>query len=421
VSGKPPSTRSNEYRHDEAAATRAALAAELAEVTGASQNVTGAAPGKVDSSKPAGPVAIVGGTGQLGFGLALRLARAGVPVVIGSRQETRASEAAARARDLVPDGDVRGYANERATSAAAQVVVLAVPFASQATTITSIADDLRHDQIMLDATVPLGPAIGGKPTTLVGVWQGSAAQQAQALVPDGVRVVSGLHTLSGDLLADLDHALEQDTLICGDRKVDKQVVIDLLSRIDGLRCVDAGRLEQSRITEGLTAMLIGINMRHKTHAGIQITGYQTEIAQNSVIPFDSPPRTVSSVLERLDPLRGLADALEALGLTGAVSFDRLDDSQNAITGFVLSWPLPEQGHVRVICEAIVQASSGGRSMVSVRIRADTDDPAGRSRLIAAWPLIGPVVEAQKARLTRALAELVDIAEDGGEPELTSSR
>jgi NADPH-dependent F420 reductase len=221
-----------------------------------------------------GPVAILGGTGQLGFGLALRLAHAGTGVIIGSRDAARAEEAAHRALGAVPGGDIRGLANDEATAAAAQVVVLAVPFSSQAATLKGLAEVLREDQIVLDATVPLAPAIGGKPTQLVGVWQGSAAQQAQSLVPKGVRVVSGLHTLSADLLADLEHPLDQDTLICGDRKADKQVVIELLSVIDGLRAVDGGRLEQSRIAESLTAMLIGVNIRHKTHAGIRITGIE---------------------------------------------------------------------------------------------------------------------------------------------------
>jgi NADPH-dependent F420 reductase len=114
--------------------------------------------------------------------------------------------------------------------------------------------------------------VGGKPTTLIGVWQGSAAQASQSLVPKGVRVVSGLHTLSGALLEDLDHDLNQDTLICGDRKADKELVHDLLDRIAGLRVIDAGRLEMSRIVEGLTPLIIGINIRNKAHAGVRITG-----------------------------------------------------------------------------------------------------------------------------------------------------
>ena len=131
---------------------------------------------------------------------------------------------------------------------------------------------LREGQLVVDATVPLAAAVSGKATRMLGVWQGSAAQQAAEMVPDGVRVVSALHTVSAPLLADLDHALDEDVLVCGDRKADRQVVVDLVERIDGLRGVDAGRLEMARITESLTPLLISINVRHKTHAGIKITG-----------------------------------------------------------------------------------------------------------------------------------------------------
>jgi NADPH-dependent F420 reductase len=218
-------------------------------------------------------VAILGGTGQLGFGLAVRLAKAGVPIVIGSRDAARAQEAAERALTVVPGADVTGAENGAAAAAAGQIVALAVPFASSAATIKGLGESLREGQIVLDATVPLGPAVGGKPTQLIGVWQGSAAQQTQSLVPKGVRVVSALHTLSGAMLEDLDHPLDQDTLVCGDRKADKEPVIELIGKIgSGLRAVDAGRLEMSRIVEGLTPLLIGINIRYKTHSGVTITG-----------------------------------------------------------------------------------------------------------------------------------------------------
>lgn len=218
-------------------------------------------------------VAILGGTGQLGFGLAVRLAKAGVPVVIGSRDAARAREAAERATALVPGADVTGDENAAAAAAAGRIVALAVPFASSATTVKSVAEALREDQIVLDATVPLGPAVGGKPTQLIGVWQGSAAQQTQSLVPKGVRVVSALHTISGASLEDLDARLDQDTLVCGDRKADKEPVIELIGKIgSGLRAVDAGRLEMSRIVEGLTPLLIGINIRYKAHSGVTVTG-----------------------------------------------------------------------------------------------------------------------------------------------------
>jgi NADPH-dependent F420 reductase len=131
---------------------------------------------------------------------------------------------------------------------------------------------LREGQLVVDTTVPLAAAISGKATRLLGVWQGSAAEQAAEMVPDGVRVVSALHTVSAALLSDLDHALDEDVLVCGDRKADRQVVVDLVERIDGLRAVHAGSLEMARIAESLTPLLISINVRNKTHAGIKITG-----------------------------------------------------------------------------------------------------------------------------------------------------
>jgi NADPH-dependent F420 reductase len=216
-------------------------------------------------------VAIVGGTGALGFGLALRLGAAGVPVVIGSRDAGRAQEAAAKASERMPTGTFSGEGNEAAVTGA-EIVVLSVPFRSQSETLTNLKGTLRDGQIVVDATVPLAAAVSGKATRLIGVWQGSAAQQAQEMVPEGVRVVSALHTVSAALLTELDHELDEDVLMCGNRKVDKQQVAELLQRIPGLRAVDCGPLEMARIVEGLTPLLISINVRHKTRAGIRITG-----------------------------------------------------------------------------------------------------------------------------------------------------
>jgi NADPH-dependent F420 reductase len=104
------------------------------------------------------------------------------------------------------------------------------------------------------------------------VWQGSAAQQAAEMAPEGVRVVSALHTVSAASLADLDHPLEQDVLLCGDSRADKRDAALLIERIAGLRCVDCGKLEMARITESLTALLIAVNSRYKAHAGIRLAG-----------------------------------------------------------------------------------------------------------------------------------------------------
>jgi hypothetical protein len=216
-------------------------------------------------------VSIIGGSGALGFGLAVRLASAGVEVTIGSRDTLRADQAVARAQAAVPGGRFVAATNELAGEAS-DVVILTVPFRNQSETLTNLKGALRPGQILLDATVPLAAALSGRATRMLGVWQGSAAQQAQEMVPDGVRVVSGLHTVSAGLLTDLGHSLGEDVLICGDRREDKQAVAALVERIPGLRCVDCGRLEMARITESLTALLISVNVRHRTHAGIQITG-----------------------------------------------------------------------------------------------------------------------------------------------------
>ena len=216
-------------------------------------------------------VSIVGGSGALGFGLAVRLGRAGVPVVIASREAARAQEAAARAAAAVPGGDFAGVENADA-AARADLLVLCVPFRSQSETLTNLKAHLRPGQLLVDASVPLAAAISGKATRTIGIWQGSAAQQVAEMVPEGVRVVSALHTVSAALLGDLDHALDEDVLICGDEQADKERVAALVERVDGLRCVDCGKLETARLTEQLTPLLIGINIRYKTHAGIRVTG-----------------------------------------------------------------------------------------------------------------------------------------------------
>jgi len=216
-------------------------------------------------------VSILGATGDLGFGLALRLSRHGVPVVIGSRSAERATAAAERARELVPDANVEGTTNDQAVQRA-DVIVLSVPFASHAETLKGLESSFREGQILVDATVPLATALGGRPTATIGVWHGSAAQQAKALVPDGVRVVSALHTVSAATLTDLDHDLHEDVLICGDKRDDKRRVAEIVQQVPGLRAIDCGRLELSRYTEQLTPLLISINGRYKTHAGIHIIG-----------------------------------------------------------------------------------------------------------------------------------------------------
>jgi 8-hydroxy-5-deazaflavin:NADPH oxidoreductase len=219
----------------------------------------------------ANSVCIVGATGALGFGLALRLGQAGVPVTIGSRDAHRAREAVERAAKTVPDGNFSGRENHEAVKDH-EIVILSVPFRSQSETLTNLKNVLQPDQLLVDATVPLAAAVSGKATRTLGVWQGSAAQQAQEMAPDGVRVVSAFHTVSAALLTDLDHPLDEDVLMCGDRKEDKARLAALVEHIPGLRPVDCGPLEMARIVEQFTPLIISINVRNKVRAGIKITG-----------------------------------------------------------------------------------------------------------------------------------------------------
>lgn len=227
-------------------------------------------PDPEDARSPS-PTAIIGASGALGFGLALRLGRAGVPIVIGSRDAERARETVERARRAVPEGSFAGAANAEAAGET-ETVILTVPFRNQSETLTNLREALRPGQLLIDATVPLAAAVSGRATRMIGVWQGSAAQQAKEMAPEGVHVVSALHTVSAGPLADLDHQLAEDVLLCGDSRAQKARAAALIESIPGLRCVDCGRLEMARITESLTALLISVNSRYKTHAGIRLTG-----------------------------------------------------------------------------------------------------------------------------------------------------
>jgi NADPH-dependent F420 reductase len=219
------------------------------------------------------PVAVIGASGALGFGLAVRLARTGVPVAIGSRHAARATETGERASEVVPGGLFSAHENADAVRAVGNegIVILSVPFRNQSETLADLREALTPRQLLIDATVPLAAAVGGKATRMVGVWQGSAAQQTLEMVPEGVRVVSALHTVSATSLSDLEHPLAQDVLVCGDSRADKRRAAALIERIDGLRCVDCGKLEMARTTEALTALLIAVNARYKVHAGIRLT------------------------------------------------------------------------------------------------------------------------------------------------------
>jgi NADPH-dependent F420 reductase len=215
-------------------------------------------------------VAVIGGTGDLGFGLTTRWARAGIHCVVGSRDAGRAREAAGRVLELVPEGSVDGLDNA-AAAATAPAVVVAVPFAGQAAIYRSIAPALTDESVVVDCTVPLASAVGGRPTHVLGVWHGSAAQQAASLLDRGT-LCAAFHSLSAATLSDLHVALEGDVLACGPAGA-KKTVAELTEALPGLRFVDAGPLSAAAVVEPITALLIGINRRYKVHgAGIHITG-----------------------------------------------------------------------------------------------------------------------------------------------------
>ena len=220
-------------------------------------------------------VAIIGGTGDEGFGLALRLARAGEDVVIGSRAEDRGKGAAEKAAGILGSGltgSVDGTSNEKA-AAACDVVFVTVPYAGQAEIYKSIRESLRPDAIVCDTTTPLASAVGRPAWQVLTPWEGSAAEQAKAILPKTVRLVSGFQTISGHALQNLDHEMVGDVPLCGAEAEAKAMIGALVERIPSLRWVDAGPLSMARVTERLTAMLVSVNRAYGiTTGGIALTG-----------------------------------------------------------------------------------------------------------------------------------------------------
>jgi len=225
------------------------------------------------NTSPSGarPIAVIGGTGPAGMGLALRWARAGESIIIGSRDAQRAQRAAAAIQQRVgAQANVSGMENS-AACAAADILMLTVPFEGQAALLKQLKPAMTEGSILIDATVPLAASVGGRASRTIGVWQGSAAQQAAELVPTGVSLVAAFHNVSAELLNG-DAPLDGDVIVCSNDSDAAQLTRELASKIPGVRAVDGGPLENARIVEQITALLIGMNIRHKGHAGIRITG-----------------------------------------------------------------------------------------------------------------------------------------------------
>jgi NADPH-dependent F420 reductase len=216
-------------------------------------------------------IAVLGGTGPEGSGLALRWARAGETVIIGSRDAARAEQTAETIRKRVgANAKVSGMENS-AACAASDLLVLTVPFEAQAALLKQLKPAIRAGSILIDATVPLAASVGGRATRTLGVWQGSAAQQTAELVPKGVSVVAAFHNVSADVLNG-DEPVDCDVIVCSDDPNATAVAMELAAKIARVRAIDGGKLENARIVEQITALLIGLNIRHKGHGGIRITG-----------------------------------------------------------------------------------------------------------------------------------------------------
>jgi NADPH-dependent F420 reductase len=218
-------------------------------------------------------IVILGGTGPAGTGLALRWARAGETVIIGSRDAARAHQAAEEIRQRAgANAQISGMENS-AACAASNLLVLTVPFASQAELLKQLKPAIRTGSILIDATVPLAASVGGRASRTLGVWQGSAAQQTAELVPKGVSVAAAFQNVSADVLnSDKNEAVDCDVIVCSDDPNATQIAMELAAKIAGVRAIDGGKLENARIVEQITALLIGLNIRHKGHGGIRITG-----------------------------------------------------------------------------------------------------------------------------------------------------
>jgi 8-hydroxy-5-deazaflavin:NADPH oxidoreductase len=217
-------------------------------------------------------IAILGGTGPEGSGLASRLARAGDHIVIGSRETSRAQEIAQQLRASVGGAAQIEGAENTAAVAQCDIAVLTLPFSGQAPLLKQLKSIWKPGTVVIDTTVPLAATVGGSPTRMIGVWQGSAAEAAAELLPAGVSIAAAFHNLSAELLAG-DAPVDCDVLVCSDDEDAKKVAMELAVKIPGVRALNGGKLENARIVESITALLIGLNIRYKVHtAGVRFTG-----------------------------------------------------------------------------------------------------------------------------------------------------
>jgi len=213
-------------------------------------------------------LAFLGGTGPEGRGLALRLALAGEETVIGSRDQARASAAAQELSLLAPGARITGEENTKAASEA-QVVFLTFPYEGQKPTLEGLSGSL-DGKVVVDVIAPM-TFHRGRGASAVEVEAGSAAEEAQALLP-GCQIVAAFQNISAEELQDPETTMEGDVVVCSDHPEAKALVMDLVSKIPDLRPVDGGALANAKYVEQITPLLVNINRIHKIHAGIRIVG-----------------------------------------------------------------------------------------------------------------------------------------------------
>lgn len=219
-------------------------------------------------------IAIVGGTGDQGLGLALRFAKAGEEVIVGSRDEKKAHNAVNLVKNMLKEDidNISGATNDIAAEKG-DIVLITVPLQAQMATLRNIKEHL-DGKILVDATVPLESCIGGAPVRFVHLWDGSAVERAAEFLKDkDVIVISAFNNISAASLTNIEEDVDCDCLVSGDDRKAKSVVMQLAEKIPGVRAIDCGGLENARIVEKITPLLINLNIRNKIKlAGIRITG-----------------------------------------------------------------------------------------------------------------------------------------------------
>ena len=224
-------------------------------------------------------IAVLGGTGDQGLGIVIRFVQQGEEVIIGSRKAEKAEAAVDKVKELLKQDDIpklSGMSNEDA-AANGDILILTVPLAAQMGTLKSVADFV-NGKILIDATVPLDTVAGGGPGRYVDLWQGSAAERTAEILKDkDVKVISAFNNISNSHLMNFDEEIDCDCLVSGDDVESKKIAMGLINKIPGVKCIDCGPLEKARIVEKITPLLIGLNIKYRSHyGGLRITGLKLD-------------------------------------------------------------------------------------------------------------------------------------------------